>query len=161
MSRALIVYHTKTGHTRQAAEDLAAGLTESSDVTVELKLAAAMPAVNLAAYDLIIVGSPCWAGSLRVLFSGVAGPIARWLGGLATDALKGKAVAAFSVNCSFGGHATVEGLEGLLSDLGGQVVVPGVVVKAGAPLSLWRGPDASAEDREKLRQFGRELARDL
>jgi hypothetical protein len=34
-------------------------------------------------------------------------------------------------------------------------------VKAGAPLSLWRGPDASPEDREGLRHFGRDLSREL
>ncbi|MCK4299104.1 MAG: hypothetical protein KAX80_06210, partial [Planctomycetes bacterium] len=92
MSRALIVYHTKTGHTRQAAEDVAAGLAESGEVEVELKLAAALVAVDLEAYELIVVGSPCWAGSMKVLFSGVAGPISKWLVGLAPGALEEKVV---------------------------------------------------------------------
>ncbi len=160
MSRALIVYHTKTGHTRQAAEDVASGLTEEG-VESDLKLATAMVAVDLEAYDLIAVGSPCWAGSMKVFFSGVAGPIAKWLVGLAPRALEGKVVGAFSVNSSFGGKATVRSLERVLSDLGGRAPVPGPAVKAGAPLSLWRGPDASPEDRERLRQFGRNLARKL
>jgi flavodoxin len=160
VSRALITCYTKTGHTQQAGEDIAEGL-RGAGVEVVLKPVGKVEPTDLAGYDLIVVGSPCHAGSMRVLFSGIAGQVSDWLGSLSRNAFAGKAVAAFSVHCSLGGQATVQSLERLLTDMGGRVLIPGPAVKAGAPLSLWRGPDASAEDREKLRQFGRDLAREL
>jgi len=160
VSRALIVYYTKTGHTQQAGEDIAGGLRDAG-VEVELKPVAEVPAQALADYDLVLVGSPCHAGSMQVLVSGIAGPVSKWLGGLPKDAFSGKWVAAFSVHSSLGGKVTVRSLERLLTDMGGRVVAPGPVVKAGVPFSLWRGPDASPEAREALRKFGRDLAREL
>ena len=160
MSRALIVYYTRTGHTRQAGEDIAIGLTEAG-IEVTVRPLADVGAEELSAHDLIVVGSPCHVGSVKMLFSGIAGPVSKWLGSLPGDAFAGKAVSAYSVHCCFGGAATVKSLERLLTDMGGRVLVPGPAVTAGAPLSLWRGPDASPEDRERLRQFGRGLAREL
>jgi len=154
------VYYTKTGHTKQAGEDIAAGL-RGGGVQVELRPPAEVSAEELASYDLMVVGSPCHAGSVRVLFSGIAGPVSDWLGSLPRDAFSGKPVAAYSVHSFLGGQATVKNLERLLSDMGGWVLAPGPVVKAGVPFSLWRGPDASPEDRERLRKFGRDLAREL
>ena len=160
MSRALVTYHTKTGHTRQAAEDIAEGLRQGG-VEATLKPVSQVEAGDLAGSDLTVVGSPCHAGSVRVLFSGIAGPVSDWLGALPRGSLAGKAVGAFGVHCSLGAKATVQSLERLLTDMGGRVLIPGPAVKAGAPLSLWRGPDASPEDRERLRHFGRDLAREL
>lgn len=160
MSRALIAYYTKTGHTRQAGEDIAIGLTEAG-IEVTVRPLADVGAEELSAHDLIVVGSPCHVGSVKMLFSGIAGPVSKWLGSLPGDAFAGKGVVAYSVHCCFGGGATVESLGRLLTDLGGRVLVAGPAAKAGAPLSLWRGPDASPEGRERLRQFGRGLAREL
>jgi len=160
MGRALIVYHSKTGHTRRAGEDIAAGLAEGG-VEVAVKRVAGVPVEELADYDLIVVGSPCRAGSVKVMFSGIAGPVSKWLGGLPVDAFAGKGVAAYSVHSTFGGLSTVKSLERLLTDMGGRVLVPGPAVKAGVPFSLWRGPDASSADRERLRQFGRDLTGEL
>jgi multimeric flavodoxin WrbA len=160
VSRALITYYSKTGHTKQAGEDSAEGLREAG-VEVTLKPVTEVEPTELAGYDLIVIGSPCHAGSMRVLFSGIAGPVSEWLGALPWKVFAGKAVAAFSVHCSLGAKATVQSLQRLLTDMGGRVLIPGPAVKAGAPLSLWRGPDASPEDRENLRHFGRDLAREL
>ena len=159
MARALIVYYTKTGHTRQAAEDIAAGLAEAG-VEVEVKPVTEVSAEDVAGCDLVVVGSPCRAGSTGVL-SGVAGPVSRWLGGLPEEALQGKAAAAFSVHSCFGGGTTVRSLERMLGERGGRVLAGGPAVRAGVPFSLWRGPEASAEDRERLRRFGRDLAERL
>ncbi len=160
MGRALIAYYTKTGHTRQAGEDIAIGLTEAG-IEVTVRPLADIGAEELSAHDLIVVGSPCHAGSVRVLFSGIAGPVSKWLAGLPGDAFAGKAIATYSVHSLLGGQVTVRSLERMLTDMGGRVMAPGPVVKAGVPLSLWRGPDASPGDRERLRQFGRDLAREL
>lgn len=160
MSRALIAYHTKTGHTREAGEDIAQGL-RGAGVELTLKPVGQVEAGDVAGYDLIVVGSPCHAGSVRVLFSGIAGPVSDWLGSLPRTAFAKKAVAAFAVHSFLGAEATVQSLQRLLTDMGGRVLIPGPAVKAGAPLSLWRGPDASPEDRERLRHFGRDLGREL
>jgi len=160
MSRALIVYFSKTGHTREAGEAIAGGLRES-DVEVEMRSMDQVSAEELAGYDLIVVGSPCWGGSLHVLMSGIPIPVGKWLARFEPHGFEGKPVAAFTVHWSFGGQVTLMNLEQLLTDMGGWLIKPGPVVKAGVPFSLWRGPDASPEDREKLRRFGRDLAHEM
>jgi len=42
-------------------------------------------------------------------------------------------------------------IEKRLASLGAKVVSPGPAVRAGAPLSLWQGPDAAAADVEEVR----------
>ena len=49
-------------------------------------------------------------------------------------------------------------MERTLEELDGNVVRNRPVVKAGAPLSLWKGPDASPSDVSKCEEFGKKLA---
>ena len=155
--RATIVYFTKTGHTRMAAEDIAEGLRREG---VEARL---VPATELETWDVaedavVVVGSPCYAGALRIV-SGIAGPVRSALKKLAPTTLAGKVGGAFSVHCSMGGGKTVRSIEQALRAADASVPEPGVVVRAGAPLSLFTGRMASDEAREQLRNFGRALAK--
>jgi len=155
--RALIVYYTKTGHTRRAAEDIAEGLrNEGLDVTIQA--VAEMTGPDVANHAVIVVGSPCHAGSLAIR-AGVSGPVRSVLKALAPGALAGKVGGAFAVHCSYGGHRTTRAIAKRLRDAGAHVPHQGVVVKAGVPFSLYTGPLASEESREQLRQFGQALAR--
>ena len=155
--KALIVYHTITGHTKRAAEDIAEGLREGG-VDSRLLSAGEMGEWDAAAEQIVVVGSPCHAGSLGIR-AGLSGPVRSALRRLAASSLDGKVGGAFSVNCAYGGHRTVRAIEKRLRGAGARVAEPGVIVKAGVPFSVATGPKASQEAREQLHEFGRTLAR--
>ena len=155
--RALIIFHTNTGHTRRAAEDVAEGL-RSEGLDINIQAASTMKGWDVADQSVVVVGSPCHAGSLAIR-AGVSGPIRSVLKTLEPSAMKGKVAGAFSVNCAYGGQRTVRAIEKRLRGAGGKVPQQGVVVRAGVPFSLLTGPMASEESRERLREFGRTLAR--
>jgi len=153
---ALIIYHTITGHSRRAAEDVAEGLA-GEGVTARLLLAGEMPQWDVAGQAVVVVGSPCHAGSLAIR-AGVSGPILGALNKLTAQALAGIVGGAFSVNSAYGGRRTVLAIENCLRAAGATVPRAGVVVKAGVPFSLFTGPKASDQTRDALRQLGRALA---
>ena len=155
--KALIIYHTNTGHTRRAAEDIVDGLKDQG-MDVSIQAAGELAEWDAADQDVVIVGSPCHAGSVAIR-AGVSGPIRSVLKKLKPATLEGKVAGAFSVNCAYGGQRTVHAIEEHLQAAGAQVPHPGVVVRAGVPFSLFKGPMASEEDRGQLREFGRLLAR--
>lgn len=155
--KALIVYHTITGHTKRAAEDIAEGLREGG-VDSRLRSASEMTEWDVAGEQIIVVGSPCHAGSVAIR-AGLSGPIRSALRRLTASSLAGKVGGAFSVNCAYGGHRTVRAIEKRLRGAGARVAEPGVIVKAGVPFSVVTGPLASEEARERLQEFGRALAR--
>ena len=156
-SKAIIIYYSKTGHTLDAAKDIAIGMKENNFVA-EIKDVKEVKAADLAPYDLILVGSPCHAGSMP-FSSGIAGPIEKFLKSIPKDTLKGKIAGAFSVHCSMGGEKTVSSIEKLLQSSGADVAIPGPTVKAGAFMSLYRGPDYSPSDKEKLQKFGKTITK--
>lgn len=154
--KTIIIYYTKTGHTLDAARDIAVGMKENN-VTPDIKDVNDIKYPDLANYDLVVVGSPCHTGSMP-FSSGIAGPVKEFLESIPKDFLKGKKAAAFSVHGLSGGKTTVESIEKRLRLAGADIdVSPGPVVKAGAFLSLYRGPDYTRLDREKLQAFGKAL----
>jgi flavorubredoxin len=153
----LIVYHTISGHTRRAAEDIAEGL-RSEGVSACLRAAAEMSEWDLAGQAIVVVGSPCHAGSLSIR-AGLSGPIRSALKKLPASALMGKVGGAFSVHSAYGGAKTVRAIEKCLRAAGADVPHPGVVVKAGVPFSLVTGPLASEESRVALRALGISMAK--
>ncbi len=84
MGRALVVYYSWTGHTRQIAEAIAAALGADIEPIHELgqrtgwlgylgsiwealrskPAPIASPKTNAAAYDLVVLGTPVWAGRM-------------------------------------------------------------------------------------------------
>lgn len=186
--KALIVYHTKTGHTREAAEDIASGLAEKGvDCTVEAAGDLNGATADVSGYDIVLVGSPTY-GIRR--YRRPAKHIGQFLDSLGTDGLKGKVVGAFTVKHPvsrlqvgintvlllvprvLGGLRTtrkvymaekrgdwlVSNIEKRLTAIGGEVVTGGPVVKAGASWSLWKGPAAKPADEEAFVEFGRRVA---
>jgi menaquinone-dependent protoporphyrinogen IX oxidase len=154
--KAIIVYHSKTGHTREAAEDIARGLAEKGvDCTVTAAGELSGATGDISGYDIVLVGTPTY-GNRRYRLP--AKPVEQFLGSLGTDGLKGKVTGAFTVNAGAGGSKLVPNIEAHLSSMGGKVVTGGPVVRAGAILSLWTGPAAKPADREKCVEFGRRVA---
>lgn len=149
--RALVVYHSKTGHTAEAAEAVARGLEERR-LQVTVKHVSEVSPDELEDCAVLAVGSPTrGARPARV--------VKKFVKGLKKKSLKGKAATVFTAYAGFRGRATLRRLRRLLKRRGARVVLRGVAVKAGAPLSLWRGPQASPEDVARLEELGRKLAK--
>jgi flavodoxin len=151
-----IVYWTKTGHTRRAADDLGAQLVARGHQVTLIRLPE--DRAHLEDLDVVLVGSPCHAGSIPAQGVGMALPVEQWLRKLPPQSLAGKAAGAFSVHAKLGGQRTVATMERILIAAGAYVVSPGPVVKAGVPLSLWEGKSASEADRKGLRAYADRLA---
>jgi len=154
--KALIIYHTNTGHTRQAAKDVAEGL-RAHGVDVNIKTANTLVEWDVTDQDIIVVGSPCHAGSVSIR-AGVSGPILSILKRLEPATLTGKVAGAFSVNSAYGGQRTVDAIEKRLQGAGARTPQQGVVIRAGVPFSLFKGPMASKRSCNQLREFGYILA---
>lgn len=153
--KALIVYHSKTGHTRQAADDITRGL-KSEGVETDVVKAGEVPGKKVGDYDIVLFGTPTY-GNRR--YNLPARPVDDLMKSLEPDGLSGRTVGAFTVFAGYGGGKLVASIEKSLSGLGGRVVGGGPAVKAGAPLSLWKGPDAKPADVTACEEFGRKVAR--
>ncbi len=147
---ALITYHTKTGHTKQAAEDLARGL-QSKGVKTIIKPIGKISREEFKDYGYIAVGSPTRNGK-------PARKVKKILKGLKKGDLKGKKATCFSAYAGFRGKRTVRKLRKLLKKKGAKVL-QGIDVKAGTPLSLWKGPDVKEKDKIRLEKLGKKLAK--
>ena len=151
--KVLVLYHTKTGHTLEAVTAVAEGIRAAGS-EVDLVEAKGFDAARLTDYGALIVGSPSWWGSV---VGGIAAPIQQALDGLGSDALRGKQCAAISV-CSFAGATgTVRAIGAILAAKGCSEFTPGPTARAGVPLSLVKGPSASAQAVERFKSFGTEF----
>jgi len=151
---ALLLYHTKTGHTLEAANAIIQGIQKAGG-SVTLVPAKDFTPQTINQYDMLIVGSPCWGGSIA---GGVSTPISDALNKI-TNEVKGKLCAGFSVNGGYGGQSTVRSMGERLKAKGCSEYIAGPVAKAGAPLSLWVGPAVKPEDLARYRAFGEELVK--
>jgi flavodoxin len=144
----LILYHTKTGHTLEAANAVAEGI-RSAGSEANLVPVSEFIAADSASYDALIVGSPCWWGSV---VGGIATPVQKALDAL--GGLEGKRCGALSVCAFMGAEGTVTALGDLLKRRGCREFKPGPTARAGVPLSLVKGPSVKDADRERFRAYG-------
>ena len=149
--KTMILYYSKTGHTLEAVNATAEGI-RSAGAEVDLVTVSDFRPAALADYDALIVGSPCWAGS--VTSGGLAKPIVKALGSLPPGCLLGKRCGGISVHAKMGGETTVTTLGRLLAEKGCKDYRPGPVAKAGSPFSLWKGRSVSTQDEERFKVFG-------
>jgi len=152
--KVLILYFSKTGHTLEAANATSEGI-RSAGAEAELVTVSDFQASMLADYEGLIVGSPCWAGSLTS--TGVAKPILRAVDSLPPDCLKGKRCGGFSVHSQMGGETTVTYLGTLLSQKGCEDYRPGPTAQAGVPFSLWKGASVGSGDEARFKAYGAEF----
>jgi len=149
--RVLVLYHSKTGHTLEAANATAEGIrlagSEANVVAV-----ADFRANAVVEYDGLILGSPCWAGSITG--SGVAKPLVQVVDALPAGCLEKKRCGGISVHSKMGGTNTVRALCELLSRKGCKDCRPGPAAKAGVPFSLWKGPSVCPQDEERFKAYG-------
>ena len=149
--RVLVLYFTKTGHTLEAVNATAEGI-RSAGSEVDLVNAEAFDAATLAGYDALIVGSPCWAGSVGRPM--LARPIARALEALAPGALQGMRCGGISVHSGIGAENTVQSIGDILTQKGCADYRPGPVARAGVPLSVLKGPSVSPEGEARFSTYG-------
>lgn len=147
----LILYFTKTGHTLEAANAVSEGI-RSAGSEVNLVSVKDFSPAELADYDALIVGSPCWYGAYGG--SGVANPLTQALDGIAPQALKGKRCGGISVHASWGGKQTIKTLGTLLKHKGCENYRPGPAAIAGTPLSTSKGPSVTPGDVKLFKAFG-------
>jgi len=147
----LILYYSKTGHTLEAVNATASGIqsvgSEVTIITVD-----DFQASMVAEYDGLIIGSPCWAGSMTS--NGVARPIRRILSSLPANCLTETRCGGVAVHATTGGTTTVTHLGELLTQKGCEDYRPGPAAKAGVPLSLWKGRSVAAEDEGRFKAYG-------
>ncbi len=150
----LVLYYSKTGHTLEAANATAEGI-RSAGSEVDLVAVKDVQAAAVADYDGVILGSPCWAGSITG--RGVAGPVARALDSLPGECLKDKRCGGISVHSKTGGKNTVMALGKLLSRKGCTDYRPGPAGKAGTPFGVLKGPSLGAPDEARFKAYGAEF----
>jgi flavodoxin len=151
---ALLLYHTKTGHTLEAANAIVQGI-QSVGGSVTIVLAKDFTPQTINQYDVLIVGSPCWGGSIA---SGISTPISDAINKI-TNEVTGKICAGFSVNAGYGGESTVKSIGERLKAKGCADYVAGPVAKAGVAFSVWVGPAVKPEDLARYRTFGEDLVK--
>ncbi|MHC4872385.1 MAG: flavodoxin family protein [Planctomycetota bacterium] len=152
--KVLILYYTKTGHTLEAVNAAAEGI-RSAGSEADLVAVDDFKSDIISDYDGLIVGSPCWAGSLAL--GGVATPVVDLLKSLPENSLSGKRCGSIAVHMLTGGKKTIHSIHKLLIKKGCENFRPGPAAKAGTPMSLWKGPSVKPEDEEKFRSYGAEF----
>ena len=149
--KTLILYFTKTGHTLEAANATAEGI-RSAGSEADLIAAQDFDPAQLAGYEALIVASPCWAGAANQFL--LPKPMERALTALSADALQGVRCGGISVHSGIGGENTIRRLGEILAQKGNTDYRPGPAARAGAPLSLWKGPSVKPEDETRFEAYG-------
>ena len=106
-------------------------------------------------YDRIIVGSPCWAGTVST--NGVAGPMRKVLKELPNDIIKEKICGVYSVYALAGVKNTIKTLSKTLTNKGCKKVMVRPLAKAGTPFSITKGSSVSSKDLELYKNFGKTI----
>jgi NAD(P)H dehydrogenase (quinone) len=106
MARAIVIYHSRTGNTKEMAEIIAKSMNEA-DLQSECKSVSDVKAKELLDYDAIVIGSPTYYGHM-------AGPIKQLIDDSVAfhGKLDGKIAAAFSssANIAGGNETTIMGI---------------------------------------------------
>lgn len=150
--KVLILYFTKTGHTLEAVNAVADGIKAAGSEVDLVSVRDFDPGV-LSVYDALIVGSPCWGGSISSKM-GIAKPLKKALEALEPGVLTGKRCGGIAVHAGGGGENTVKNIGLILNEKGCGDYRYGPVATAGSSISLWTGPPVGAEDQEILKAFG-------
>ena len=140
MAKAIVIYYSRSGNTKEMAEIIAKAMNEA-DLPTECKSVDKVKAEDLLDYDAIVVGSPTYYGSM-------AGPIKQ----LFDDAvsyhgqLDGKVGAAFSSAANIGG-----GNETTIMGVIEAMLISGMIVQ-GDPQGDHYGPVSVGKPDGRVQQ---------
>lgn len=147
----LILYHSKSGHTLEAAHATASGI-RSAGSEADIVAVKDFNQNSLSDYDGLILGSPCWSGSVNG--AGIAGPLKKVINKLPSEFIKNKRCGGISVFAFAGGQNTVKALKKALLEKGCRDFKSGPSAKAGVALSLWKGPSVTEQDEDLFMAYG-------
>jgi NAD(P)H dehydrogenase (quinone) len=137
MAKAMIIYFSKTGHTRRMAEAVARGF-ESAKVSVTLTDVSKARVDDLPGADAIVLGTPCYYGTMAAEMKAFLDSSVKHHGKLA-----GKVGGAFCSSGMLGG-----GNETAVISLIEALMIHGMIVQGNAKIGHY-GPVAVGEPDER------------
>lgn len=149
MPKALVVYSSQSGHTKKMAEEIARGI-EGAKVSVTLVEVGHAKIDDLKDADAIVLGSPCYYGSMAADLKRFLDESVKYHG-----KLEGRIGGAFASSGMLGGgnETTVRGIIDAL-------MIHGMLVKGNSRISHY-GPVAVGEpDEQAIKEcaaYGKEL----
>ena len=151
MAKVIVVYESKFGNSKLAAEAIADGTREVSGIETVVSELKAVDQSKLADFDAIVIGSPTHIGS-------ATRGIRKFVGNLGKLKLDGKLVAIFDLHMSPEVGRVVGKLEKQISEKapGLKIAIPGLSIM----VKGMRGPIAEGE-LPKCKEFGVKIANQL
>ncbi len=140
MAKAIVIYYSKTGNTKEMSEMIAKAMNEA-DLQTECKSVSDVEAHDLLKYDAIVVGSPTYyghmAGPIKQLFDDSVGFHGK---------LDGKIVAAFTCSAYIAG-----GNETTIMGITEAMLIAGCVVQ-GDPQGDHYGPVSIGKPDDRVKR---------
>jgi len=151
MPKVIVVYESKYGNTKRAAETIIEGMKEISGIEAVLSEPRAVDKSKLADFDAIVIGSPTHIGS-------ATRGIRKFVGNLGKLKLDGKLVAIFALHMEPEIGRVVGKLEKQIGEKapGLKIAVPGLSIR----VEGMKGPIAEGE-LPKCKEFGVKIATQL
>ena len=151
MAKVIVVYESKYGNTKRAAETIIEGMKEISGIEAVLSEPKAVDLSKLADFDAIVIGSPIHAGS-------ATRGIRKFVGNLGKFKLDGKLVAIFDLHMSPESGRVVGKLEKQIGEKapGLKIAVPGLSIR----VKGLKGPISEGE-LPRCKEFGSKIASQL
>jgi NAD(P)H dehydrogenase (quinone) len=150
MSKALVVWYSRTGHTRRMAELIGEGITKEG-VEADVRDVKDVPVDSLAGYDAFVIGSPTYYGTMAAEIKKLLDDSVKLHG-----KLDGRVGAAFASSHQIGG-----GNETTILDILDALLIHGMVIQGDpqgdhyGPVAI-QAPDERAE--KQCRRLGRRVA---
>ncbi len=140
MAKGIVVYHSRSGNTKEMAEVIAKAMNDSG-VNTECKSVEDVQADTLPDYDAIVIGSPCYYGQM-------AASIKQFIDDMVGrhGQLNGKIGGAFSSSANIGG-----GSESTVLGIIEAMLIAGMIVQ-GDPQGAHYGPLSIGRPNDKVKQ---------
>ncbi len=140
MAKAIVVYYSRSGNTKEMAKIIAQAMNDAG-VHTGCKPVDAVKADDLPGYDAVVLGSPCYYGQM-------AAPLKQLIDDLVGrhGQLNGKVGAAFSSSANSGG-----GSETTILGIIEAMLIAGMVIQ-GDPQGAHYGPLAIGRPDDKVKQ---------
>ena len=148
MSRAIVIYYSRSGNTRKMAEEIA-GAIKKEDVEAVLKDVKDVRVDELLEYDCIVIGSPTYYGTMCAEIKKLLDDSVKFHG-----KLEGKIGAAFSSSANIGG-----GNETTVLDILNAMLIHGMIIQGDPQGDHYGSVGINSPDARAIRQCQRQGAR--
>lgn len=145
MSKALIIYYSRSGNTKIMAQEISKGFKEEG-VAVEIKDVSDVKAQELLDYDAIVVGSPTYYGSMAAQIKALFDETVKF-----HSKLDGKIGSAFSSAANVGG-----GNETTILDILNAMLIHGMIIQGDPSGDHYGSVSISKPDNRAIKQCFRQ-----